>query len=281
MPWFQRRKENINTRSEDRKEMPNGMWLLCPSCKQTLRSKEHSLNLYVCSHCDYHSRIRSEDYFHILFDQQQYQKLFEGLSSIDSLQFVDRIPYAKRLQKATQKSGLEDAMQVATGKLTERSIVIAAMDFQFIGGSMGAVVGEKIARSVDYCIEHHLPLLIISKSGGARMMESAYALMQMGKTVAKLSQLAQAKLPFISLLTDPTSGGVSASFAMLGDINIAEPKALIAFAGPRVIKETIKKELPDGFQSAEFLLEHGFLDLIVHRKDLKAKLGELIGYLQD
>ncbi len=278
MAWYRRRKENISTPSQEKKEIPSGLWELCPSCKSAVMMKELEIHVFVCPNCQHHFRIGSEDYFDLLFDKKSYTLLFEKLTAADPLQFKDRRTYAQRLEKAKTRTGLADAMRVAVGKVRKQEAVIAAMDFAFIGGSMGAVVGEKIARAVDYCIAHRIALVIISKSGGARMMESVYALMQMAKTTAKLTELAAAHLPYISIMTDPTTGGVSASFAMLGDIHIAEPKALIGFAGPRVIRETIKKDLPEGFQRAEFLLEHGFLDVIVHRKELKQKLGEILAY---
>jgi acetyl-CoA carboxylase carboxyl transferase subunit beta len=232
-------------------------------------------NYYKCPKCDYHIRIGSHDYFDIIFDGN-FEELFANLISKDSLNFTDLKPYTERLAEEYKKTGLLDAMSVATGELAGKKFVVAAMDFSFIGGSMGSVVGEKIAKSIDYCIENRAPLLIISKSGGARMMEAAFSLMQMGKTAAKLTQLSRAGLPYFSLLTDPTTGGVTASFAMLGDLNFAEPKALIGFAGPRVIKETIKQDLPEGFQTSEFLLEKGFIDFIVNRKDLKSQLESLL-----
>ena len=237
--------------------------------------KELKENFFVCPKCDYHTRIGSHDYFDLIFDGR-YEVLWDNLIAVDMLDFVDLKPYTDRLEKAVEKTGLSDSISVAEGKVNRRSLIIAAMDFRFIGGSMGSVVGEKIARAVDRCIEQQTPLLIISKSGGARMMESAFSLMQMAKTSAKLNQLSEAKLPYFSLMTDPTTGGVTASFAMLGDINLAEPEALIGFAGPRVIRETIKQDLPEGFQRSEFLLEHGFVDFIIHRKDLKDRLSDLL-----
>jgi len=238
--------------------------------------KELADNMYVCHHCNYHNRINAVEYFNILFDGNEYEKLFENIVPKDMLNFVDMKPYGARLVDAQKSTDLKDAMTVGVGLMNERKTVIACMNFNFIGGSMGSVVGEKISRSIDYCIKHKLPLIVISKSGGARMMESAFSLMQMAKTAAKLTLLAKAQLPYISFMTDPTTGGVTASYAMLGDINIAEPNALIAFAGPRVVKETIKKDLPPGFQKSEFLLEHGFLDFIVDRKNLKYKLATTI-----
>lgn len=274
--WFQRIKQGILTSTEDKKEAPDGLWHKCPRCKFTATTKDLKENFYVCEKCNYHNRINSREYFDIIFDGQKYTELFPNIVPKDFLEFVDMKPYAKRLQEAQKKTGRRDAMTVGTGAVNGFSLTVACMDFNFIGGSMGSVVGEKIARAIDYSIQNNTGLLIISKSGGARMMESAFSLMQMAKTAARLTRLAEAKLPFISLMTDPTTGGVTASFAMLGDINIAEPEALIGFAGPRVIKETIKKDLPEGFQSSEFLLEHGFLDFIVDRRELKQRLGELL-----
>lgn len=280
MTWYKRIRENIITKTIDKKEAPDGVWYQCPHCRTTTPLKEHSKNAYICIQCDYHERISSEQYFHLILDKGSIHKLFTQLAPRDFLGFVDQQPYEERLKKTQKKTGLDDAMQVAQGTVNGMPILIAAMDFSFIGGSMGSVVGEKIALSIDHCIAHRLPLLIISRSGGARMMESAFSLMQMAKTAAKLSLLADARLPYFSLMTDPTTGGVSASFAMLGDLNLAEPKALIGFAGPRVIKETIKRDLPEGFQTAEFLLEHGFLDKIVHRKELKTTLVQLLQYFE-
>jgi acetyl-CoA carboxylase carboxyl transferase subunit beta len=274
--WFRRSKKGILTSTEEKKETPDGLWHKCPNCKTTTTVKELHNNLYVCHSCNYHNRINSKEYFEILFDNNEHSLLFENIAPKDFLGFVDMKPYTDRLKEAQKSTGLKDAMSVGVGKLNGMGFVVACMNFNFIGGSMGSVVGEKISRSIDYCIEHDLPLMVISKSGGARMMESAFSLMQMAKTSAKLTQLAKARLPYISLMTDPTTGGVTASYAMLGDINIAEPNALICFAGPRVIKETIKKDLPEGFQRSEFLQEHGFLDFIVDRKTLKHKLGETL-----
>lgn len=279
MGWFRRLKEGITTSTQEKKETPDGIWHKCRECKETSRTKELRANLYVCPHCGYHERIGSFDYFDILFDGE-YKELFEGLASKDFLEFTDLKPYHERLKKAHSKTRLNDAIIVAVGEVNGRKLVIAAMDFRFIGGSMGSVVGEKISRAIDHSLKNHYPLMIISKSGGARMMESAFSLMQMAKTSAKLTLLAKAGIPYFSFLTDPTTGGVSASYAMLGDINFAEPKALIGFAGPRVIKETIKKDLPEGFQRSEFLLDHGFLDFIVERKDLKQRIGDLLELFQ-
>lgn len=274
--WFKRIKQGISTTTSEKKEAPDGLWHKCPNCKKTTTVKDLKEHYYVCDKCNYHNRINSAEYFEIIFDNNQFEELFPNIYPTDFLGFKDLKPYGDRLKDAQKKSGLKDAMTVGTGKVLGNDLVVACMDFNFIGGSMGSVVGEKIARSIDYCIIHKMPLMIISKSGGARMMESAFSLMQMAKTSAKLTQLADARLPYISLMTDPTTGGVTASYAMLGDLNIAEPGALIGFAGPRIIKETIKKDLPAGFQSAEFLLEHGFLDFIMDRKELKTRLAGLL-----
>ncbi|HEY0896140.1 MAG TPA: acetyl-CoA carboxylase, carboxyltransferase subunit beta, partial [Sphingobacteriaceae bacterium] len=238
-------------------------------------------NKYVCHFCSYHLRIGSQEYFSVLFDNNEFTELFADLKSGDPLHFSDSKPYTVRLEESYKKTGLKDAIRAAHGKLDGHDLVVACMDFNFIGGSMGSVVGEKIARSIDYCLQNGIPFLMISKSGGARMMEAAFSLMQMAKTSAKLALLAKAKIPYISLLTDPTTGGVTASYAMLGDINISEPGALIGFAGPRVIKETIKKDLPKGFQTAEFVLEHGFLDFIVDRREMKAKLSTFLKMMKN
>lgn len=274
--WFRRIRKGILTSTEEKREAPDGLWHKCPECKTTTTVKELHDNYYVCYKCNYHNRINSHEYFEMLFDNSECELLFENIAPKDALSFVDLKPYVSRLKDAQKNTGLLDAMTVGVGNIEGKGIVIACMNFNFIGGSMGSVVGEKIARGIDYSIKHKLPFMIISKSGGARMMESAFSLMQMAKTSAKLTQLAKAGLPYISLMTDPTTGGVTASYAMLGDINIAEPKALIGFAGPRVIKETIKKDLPSGFQRSEFLLEHGFLDFIVDRKNLRYKLSHTI-----
>ncbi|MBS1777117.1 MAG: acetyl-CoA carboxylase carboxyltransferase subunit beta [Bacteroidetes bacterium] len=273
--WFRRIKKGIQTTTDEKKEAPDGLWHKCPECKTTYTVKELCDNMYVCLKCNYHNRINSKEYFNILFDDTKYELLFENIAPIDKLGFVDVKPYDNRLEGAQKSTGLKDALTVAVGNVAGSPLVVACMNFNFIGGSMGSVVGEKISRGIDYCISHHLPFMIISKSGGARMMESAFSLMQMAKTAAKLTQLAKARLPYISLMTDPTTGGVTASYAMLGDLNIAEPKALIGFAGPRVIKETIKKDLPEGFQRSEFLLEHGFLDFVVDRKNLKSEIAQV------
>jgi acetyl-CoA carboxylase carboxyl transferase subunit beta len=278
--WFKRIKKNILTSTKEKKDVPDGLWFKCPGCKKTSTATEIKESLWVCPSCNHHNRIDAAEYFEIIYDEGSMQLLFENIVSKDQLGFVDLKPYKERIIEAQKSTGLKDAMTVGVGNINGKKLVTAAMNFSFIGGSMGSVVGEKISRGIDYAIEHKLPFMIISKSGGARMMESAFSLMQMAKTSAKLTLLAKAKLPFISFMTDPTTGGVTASYAMLGDLNIAEPGALIGFAGPRVIKETIKKDLPEGFQKSEFLLEHGFLDFIVDRKDLKQKLTDLIDYFQ-
>jgi acetyl-CoA carboxylase carboxyl transferase subunit beta len=274
--WFRRVRKGILTSTSEKKDTPEGLWIKCPQCKFTTTVQDLKENLYVCPQCTYHHRIGSEDYFDILFDNQEYEELFYQVKSVDFLGFQDMKPYKKRLQEAYDKTGLHDSISVAVGKVGEKGLVICCMDFNFIGGSLGSVMGEKIARACDFCLQHKLPLMIISKSGGARMMESAFSLMQLPKTLGKISQLADAGIPYISLCTDPTYGGTTASFAMMGDINIGEPGAMIGFAGPRVIRETIKKDLPEGFQTAEFVMDHGFLDLIANRKDLKDTIAKLL-----
>ncbi len=271
--WFKRTEQGINTNTKDKKEFKEGLWYKCPACKAIVPTEDHDANLNVCE-CGYHERIPAVKYFEILFDDNKYTELFAGLSAADPLKFVDTKKYTDRIAATQKKTGLEDAMTVVTGKIGKQGIVVAAMNFEFIGGSMGAVVGEKISRAADYAMEHKIPLMIISKSGGARMMEAAFSLMQMAKTSAKLVQLSDAGIPYISFLLDPTTGGTTASFAMLGDINIAEPGALIGFAGPRVIRDTVGHDLPEGFQRSEFVLEHGFLDYIVERKNLKKTLAQ-------
>jgi acetyl-CoA carboxylase carboxyl transferase subunit beta len=272
MAWFKRTKKGIQTPTEEKKDVPKGLWYKSPTGK-IVDSEELEKNYYVSPEDGYHVRIGSKEYFEILFDDNEYKELDKGLSAKDPLHFVDKKKYSDRLKDAQDKTGLKDAVRCAVGKSMGEDLVIACMDFSFIGGSMGSVVGEKIARAADYSLKHNVPLLIISKSGGARMMEAALSLMQLAKTSAKLAQLAKAKIPYISLCTDPTTGGTTASFAMLGDINISEPGALIGFAGPRVVRDTTGKELPEGFQTAEFLQEHGFLDFITHRKDLKRAIN--------
>ena len=278
--WFRRIKKGILTSTSEKKETPEGLWAKCPECNYISTSADLRENLYVCPRCNHHHRIGSLEYYEIVYDNNDYMELFDNIRSKDYLGFTDLKPYGKRLEDIWAKTDLTDSMRVAVGDVSGHTIVIACMDFEFIGGSLGSVMGEKFSRAVDYCIEHKLPYMVISKSGGARMMESAFSLMQLAKTSGKLSQLTDAGLPYISMLTDPTFGGITASFGMLGDLNIAEPGALIGFAGPRVIKETIKKDLPPGFQRSEFLLEHGFLDFIVDRKELKQKIAQLIVLFQ-
>ena len=273
--WFKRFRQGITTATADKKETPEGLWVKCPECNYICTSAELKENSYVCPKCNYHHRIGSEEYYEILFDKEEYTELFDNISSKDFLGFTDLKNYQKRLDEIHKNTDFKDSMRVGVGDVNGNKMVIACMDFEFIGGSLGSVMGEKFSRAVDYCIEHRLLFFVISKSGGARMMESAFSLMQLAKTSGKLSQLSDSKLPYISLLTDPTFGGISASFGMLGDLNMAEPGALIGFAGPRIIKETIKKDLPEGFQRSEFLLEHGFLDLIIDRKKLKEQLTQL------
>ena len=276
MDWFKRIKEGITTKTHQKKETPDGLWEKCPKCKTIISNDEFIENLSVCQKCHYHHRIESIEYFKILFDNNKFKELDKSLVSADPLKFVDKKKYSDRLKKIQEKTGLKDAIRTGYGKMNKENVVIASMDFSFIGGSMGSVVGEKISRAIDYSNNKKIPLIIISKSGGARMMEAAISLMQLAKTSAKLAQLDKNNVPYISLLTDPTFGGATASFSMLGDLNIAEPNALIGFAGPRVVKETIGEDLPEGFQTSEFLKEHGFIDLIVHRKNLKEKLSQIL-----
>ena len=280
MKWFKRKKKNISTPSTQKKELPDGMWYKTPG-GSIVHTRELKNNSYVCPEDDYHVRIGSKEYFEILFDNKSFEELDKDLSSSDPLKFVDIKSYKGRVDKSQKDTGLKDAIKTGVGKINNYDIVISCMDFSFIGGSMGSVVGEKISRAIDYSLRKKIPLMIISKSGGARMMESTYSLMQMAKTSSKLALLSREKVPYISLMTDPTTGGVSASFAMLGDFNIAEPGALIGFAGPRVIKETIGSNLPKGFQRSEFLFEHGFLDFIVDRRDLKTKISKLLKLLKN
>jgi len=284
MAWFTRSKQNIESRpsladGEDRSSMPDGVWAKCADCKEMLYRKQIEENLFTCPHCNKHFRIGSAEYFEILLDNGLEEEIAAELRPSDPLNFVDSKPYAVRIAEAERKTHLKEAIRVGLGRINERKIVIGAMDFAYVGGSMGAVVGEKFARAIDVAIDDRRPVVMISSSGGARMQEAAISLMQLAKTSAKLAQLAEAKLPYISVLTDPTTGGVTASFAMLGDVNIAEPKALIAFAGPRVVEQTIRKKLPVGFQRSEFLMEHGFLDIISHRKELKTTISNVLGQL--
>ena len=271
MAWFKRKNKGIQTPTESKRDIPKGLWYKSPTGK-IVDTEELQENFYVSPEDDYHVRIGSKEYFEILFDDD-FKEINANLTSKDPLKFVDTKKYSDRLKEAKNKTNLKDAIRTAVGKSMGEKIVIACMDFTFIGGSMGSVVGEKISRAIDYSLKKKIPLVIISKSGGARMMEAALSLMQLAKTSAKLAQLAKAKIPYISLCTDPTTGGTTASFAMLGDINISEPGALIGFAGPRVVKDTTGKDLPKGFQKAEFVLDHGFLDFISHRKNLKKKIN--------
>jgi acetyl-CoA carboxylase carboxyl transferase subunit beta len=280
MSWFKRSDKGILTPTEAKREVPDGLWFKSPAGK-IVHTRELKNNAYVVPEEEYHVRIGSAEYFEVLFDNNQFTELDENMESADPLHFRDTKPYPKRIKESQQKSELKDAVRTAYGKMSGLDITIACMDFTFIGGSMGSVVGEKIARAMDHSLQHHKPFLMISRSGGARMMEAGLSLMQMAKTSAKIALMDRAKIPYVSLLTDPTTGGVTASYAMLGDFNIAEPGSLIGFAGPRVIRETIGKDLPKGFQSAEFVLEHGFLDFIVDRRNLKSRLSLLLKMLQD
>lgn len=280
MAWFKRKSKKIQTKTKEKKDIPAGLWYKTPTGK-VIETKELSDNQYVSPEDDYHVHIGSKEYFEILFDNNKYTEIGAKINPIDFLNFVDQKKYSDRIKEAQNKTGLKDAIRVAHGKSYGNDIVIACMDFAFIGGSMGSVVGEKIVRAIDHSIKKKIPLLVISKSGGARMMEAATSLMQMAKTAAKLNELSEAKIPYISLCTDPTTGGTTASFAMLGDINISEPGALIAFAGPRVVKDTTGQDLPEGFQTSEFLLEKGFLDFISHRKNLKKNINHYIDLIQN
>lgn len=278
--WFKRKEKGIQTATEQKKDTPKGLWYKSPTGK-IVESDDLAKNFYVSPEDDYHVRVGSKEYFEMLFDDNTFKELDAKLTSKDPLKFEDTKKYDARLKAAMAKTGLKDAVRTAVGKSLGKDIVISCMDFAFIGGSMGSVVGEKIARGIDYAIKKKMPFVMISKSGGARMMEAALSLMQLAKTSAKLAQLAEAGLPYISVCTDPTTGGTTASYAMLGDINIAEPGALIGFAGPRVVKEATGKELPEGFQTSEFVLEHGFLDFIVHRRDLKTKINLYVDLIQN
>jgi acetyl-CoA carboxylase carboxyl transferase subunit beta len=269
MSWFKRNKEGITTTTSEKKETPEGLWHKCPNCKTVFTQADFIKTNYVCDRCSYHERIGSEEYFQIFFDKGEYTEIDANLTSGDPLHFEDTKKYTDRIAASQKSTGLKDALRTGYGKVEGLDLVICCMDFAFVGGSLGSVMGEKMARGIDKAIELNAAFMIISKSGGARMMEAGYSLMQMAKVSGKLGQLSEHKLPYISFLTDPTTGGVTASFAMLGDINIAEPKALIGFAGPRVVKETIGRDLPEGFQTSEFVLEHGFLDYIVERENLK------------
>jgi acetyl-CoA carboxylase carboxyl transferase subunit beta len=275
MPWFKRSKEKISPDSK-KMELPDGLWEKCPGCGEIIHNKQLEANLWTCLKCDYHFRVGSEEYIHVLLDDKSFKELFKKMRSSDPLKFTDTKKYNERIVATIKKTGLNDAVRVGTGKINGKVVAFGCMDFKFIGGSMGSVVGEKIARIIDKAYKSEIPLIIISQSGGARMMEGAYSLMQLAKTSSRLARLADAKIPYISILTDPTTGGTTASYAMLGDVNIAEPKALIGFAGPRVIKETIGKDLPKGFQRSEFLMDKGFVDKVVSRQDLKETVSNLI-----
>lgn len=275
MAWFKRSKENISTDTQ-KKETPDGNWIKCSECGEMLHKVQWESNMYICINCSHHFRIGSEEYFKILIDSGTFKETDKKLRSVDPLEFTDTKPYQKRLEETIKGTELNDAIRTGTGKINGIDVVIGCMDFGFIGGSMGSVVGEKICRAIDRSLKSKNPLIIISSSGGARMMEGAVSLMQLAKTSSKLAKLNEEKIPYISILTNPTTGGATASFSMLGDINIAEPKALIAFAGPRVVKQATGKDLPEGFQKSEFLLEHGFIDFIVSRKELKEKLTQLL-----
>jgi acetyl-CoA carboxylase carboxyl transferase subunit beta len=279
--WFKRIKKGITTSTAEKKETPEGLWSKCPECGYICTMTELRENLFVCPKCTHHHRIGSAEYFEILFDDNKYEVLFENIRSKDFLQFTDLKSYGKRLDEIWAKTDITDSIRIGKGLIKGQPLMVGCMDFEFIGGSLGSVMGERIARAIDVCLEENIPLMIICKSGGARMMESAFSLMQLAKVSGKLSQLTDKKIPYISLQTDPSFGGISASFGMLGDLNIAEPGALIGFAGPRVIKETIKKDLPEGFQRSEFLLEHGFLDFIVPRKELKEKLATVLSLFKN
>ncbi len=278
MAWFRRSKQNITSNGQ-KKDIPDGMWTKCPGCGEIIHKKSLEQNVFTCLKCSYHFRIGSKEYFKILLDDGSFKEMDKRLRSVDPLGFIDSKKYSTRLEETMKKTGLADAVRTGVGCINKLPVVIACMDFGFIGGSMGSVVGEKIARAVDVAIKERRPLIIISSSGGARMMEGALSLMQLAKTSAKLAQLSDAGIPYISVMTDPTTGGVTASFAMLGDINVAEPAALIGFAGPRVIKQTIGKDLPNGFQRSEFLMEKGFVDLIIHRKEMKDQLTKILNLL--
>jgi acetyl-CoA carboxylase carboxyl transferase subunit beta len=278
MAWFTRSKENISPDSQ-KKDLPDGLWEKCPSCGEIIHKKQLESNLWTCLKCGYHFRIGSNEYIDIILDKGSFREMDKKMRSADPLEFTDTKKYSVRIQETIKKLGLNDAVRTGTGKLNNLEVAFGCMDFKFIGGSMGSVVGEKIARLIDKAYKSKIPLIIISASGGARMMEGAFSLMQMAKTSARLARLAEAKVPYISLLTDPTTGGTTASYAMLGDVHIAEPKALIGFAGPRVIKQTIGKDLPEGFQRSEFLLEHGFIDIVAPRKELKDIIFNLITFM--
>jgi acetyl-CoA carboxylase carboxyl transferase subunit beta len=278
MPWFKRSKENISPDSQ-KKDLPDGMWEKCPSCSEIIHKKQLETNLWTCLKCGYHFRIGSEEYIQIILDKGSFKEIDKKMRSADPLEFEDTKKYTERISETIKKLGLNDAVKTGTGKLNGIDVAFGCMDFKFIGGSMGSVVGEKIARLTDRAVKNKIPLIIVSSSGGARMMEGALSLMQLAKTSSRLSRLAEAKIPYVSVMTDPTTGGTTASYAMLGDIHIAEPEALIGFAGPRVIKQTIGKDLPKGFQRSEFLMERGFVDIVSPRKELKQNIYNVLTLL--
>ncbi len=278
MPWFKRSKENISPDSQ-KKDLPDGLWEKCPSCNEIIHKKQLEANLWTCLKCNYHFRIGSNEYIGIIIDHGTFREMDRKMRSADPLEFVDTKKYSDRISETIKKLNLNDAVKTGTGKLNGLEVAFGCMDFKFIGGSMGSVVGEKIARLTDRAFKNKIPLIIVSASGGARMMEGAYSLMQMAKTSSRLARLSESKIPYISILTDPTTGGTTASYAMLGDVHIAEPKALIGFAGPRVIKQTIGKDLPEGFQRSEFLVDQGFIDIISHRKELKSTIFNVLTLL--
>jgi len=278
MSWFRRSKQNISPDSQ-KKDLPDGLWEKCPECSEIVHTKHLTENLWTCSKCSYHFRIGSKEYINILLDKGSFKEMDRKMKSADPLKFEDTKKYKERIKETIKKTGLNDAVITGTGKINGKTIAFGCMDFKFIGGSMGSVVGEKIARVIDKAYKNKFPLILLSASGGARMMEGCYSLMQLAKTSSRLARLADEKVPFISVLTDPTTGGTTASYAMLGDVHIAEPNALIGFAGPRVIKQTIGKDLPKGFQRSEFLLEQGFVDIIAHRKELKETISNVLNLL--
>ncbi|MCH8325985.1 MAG: acetyl-CoA carboxylase carboxyltransferase subunit beta [Bacteroidetes bacterium] len=279
MAWFRRSKQNISPDSQ-KKDLPDGLWEKCPGCGEFIHTKHLAENLWTCIKCNFHFRIGSKEYINILLDKNSFKEMDKKMKSADPLEFTDRKKYKDRTKEAIKKLGINDAVKTGTGKINRKNVAFGCMDFKFIGGSMGSVVGEKIARLIDKAYKNKIPLIILSASGGARMMEGAYSLMQLAKTSSRLARLAEAKVPYISVLTDPTTGGTTASYAMLGDIHIAEPKALIGFAGPRIIKQTIGRDLPKGFQRSEFLMEQGFIDIIANRKDLKATISNVLNLLE-
>ncbi len=280
MAWFRRSKASIENTLQ-RKDAPDGMWTKCDGCGEIIHRKQLEQQFYTCIKCNYHFRIGSKEYIQVLLDEGTFRETDRRMRSTDPLSFRDSKSYRERVRESIRKTGLNDAVRTGTGKLNDLPVVLAVMDFSFIGGSMGSVVGEKVARAIELARKSRAPLIIVSSSGGARMMEGALSLMQLAKTCARLAQLSQARIPFISVMTDPTTGGVTASYAMLGDVNVAEPGALIGFAGPRVIKQTIGKDLPPGFQRAEFQLEHGFVDVVVHRKEMKETISRLLNLMRD